>query len=191
MRKALWGAPLLLAAAVFSQEFKVGSKVSDFTVFDLRGQPAAFSSLRGATTVVVFIATQCPVSNAYNERMNAVYRDYSAKGVKFVFINANSTEPPAEVGEHARTHGFLFPVYKDQGNIVADRFGASVTPETFVITADNVIQYHGYIDDSQNPARIQKQGLRNALDAVLANKPVATAETKAFGCTIKRRKATT
>jgi len=191
MRKALWGATLLLAAAAFGQEFKVGSKVSDFTVFDLKGRPAAFSSLRGATTVVIFIATQCPVSNAYNERMNAVYRDYSAKGVKFVFLNANSTEPPAEVEEHARTHGFLFPVYKDQGNTVADRFGASVTPETFVITADGVIQYHGYIDDSQNPARIQKQGLRSALEAVLASRPVATAETKAFGCTIKRKKATT
>jgi hypothetical protein len=72
--------------------------------------------------------------------------------------------------------------------VVADKFGAQVTPETFVIDKSGVILYHGAIDDSQNPANIKTQGLRMALDAVLGGQSVAKAETKAFGCTIKRAK---
>ena len=95
------------------------------------------------------------------------------------------------MAEHRQAHAFAFPVYKDAGNAVADRFGASVTPETFVIGSDGVVRYHGYIDDSLNAARIQNQGLRKALDAVLAGQPVSMGETKAFGCTIKRAKKPT
>ena len=73
--------------------------------------------------------------------------------------------------------------------MAADLFGAQVTPETFVIDREGVIRYHGYVDDSLNEARVHNRGLRTALDAVLAGRPVSAAETKAFGCTIKRRRA--
>ncbi len=180
------GMAVFAAAALFGQQFRLGSTVADFNVYDLKGNPVRFSELKGDLTVVMFIATQCPVSNAYNERMKALYSDYSAKGVKFVVINANHTEPAAEVAEHAAKHGFPFAVYKDPNNSVADRFGAQVTPETFVIDKAGVILYHGSIDDSQNPANIKLAGLRLALDSVMAGQTVAKAETKAFGCTIKR-----
>jgi len=188
MQRLLLGMALSLATLAFGQEFNLGSKVTDFTVRDLKGEAVPFSSLKGDVTVVMFIATKCPVSNAYNERMNVLYKDYAAKGVKFLFLNSNVAELPAEMAEHARTHNFAFPVYKDQDNAVADRFGAQVTPEAFVIDSAGVIRYHGYIDDSQNPARISRQSLRSALDALIAGQQVQTAETKAFGCTIKRRK---
>jgi peroxiredoxin len=174
------------AAAVYGQEFKLGSPVGDFTINDLKGNPVRFSSLQGDLTLVMFIATQCPVSNAYNQRMKALYTDYAARGVKFVVINSNSTEPAAEVEAHAASHGFAFPVYKDPNNVVADLFGAQVTPETFVIDKAGAILYHGAIDDSQNPANIKVQGLRLALDSALSGQTVAKAETKAFGCSIKR-----
>jgi hypothetical protein len=77
-------------------------------------------------------------------------------------------------------------VYKDANNVLANRFGAEVTPETYVIDSSGIIRYHGSIDDSQNEARIRTRGLRNALDALLAGKPVEVTQTKAFGCTIKR-----
>ena len=189
MKRVLFAA-LLLAVAAWPQDLKVGSRVADFAVTDLKGNSLNWPALKGDTTVIVFVATKCPVSNGYNERMNAVYRDYAPKGVKFVFINANASEPGAEVEEHARRSGFAFPVYKDQGNVVADMFNAQVTPETFVVDASGTIRYHGYIDDSLNPARVQKQGLRPAIDAVLSGQPVANSETKAFGCTIKRQKRT-
>ncbi|MGD0301372.1 MAG: redoxin domain-containing protein [Bryobacteraceae bacterium] len=176
----------LLGAILSAQEFKLGSKVTDFNIQDLDGKPVAFSALRGPVTVVTFIATQCPVSNSYNQRMNAVYQDYSSKGVKFIFVNANRTEPASEVREHAKRVGFTFPVYKDPDNLLADRFDAQVTPESYVIDSAGIIRYHGSIDDSQNESHIRTQRLRLALDAVLAGKPVDQSETKAFGCGIKR-----
>ncbi len=185
-----WGVVSLLAASLCGQEFKVGSKVGDFTVESLGGASVDFASLKGAVTVVTFISAQCPVSNSYNDRMKALYSDYTPKRVKFVFLNANSTEPPEMVAQHAREHGFPFQVYKDPDNGVADRFGASVTPEAYVIDQDGTLRYHGSIDDSMQPARITQQRLRGALDAVLAHQAVAASETKAFGCSIKRsRKA--
>jgi peroxiredoxin len=181
----------LAASLAFSQEFKVGSKVADFTVQNLQGDPVQFSALRGPVTVVVFTSTNCPVSNAYNGRMNAVFSDYSAKGVKFIFVNANQNEPAQEVAAHAKSVGFLFPVYKDPNNALADRFDAQVTPEAYVIDSTGTLVYHGQIDDSRNEKRVQQLSLRMALDAVLAGKPVAVTETKAFGCSIKRvRRAT-
>jgi peroxiredoxin len=176
----------LCSAFAFAQTLRVGSPVSDFTVNDLSGKPATFAELRGPATVVIFISVQCPISNAFNERMNEVYRDYSSKGVKFIFINSNFNESPAEVQSHAKQVGFAFPVYKDPGNVVADRFGAMSTPEAYIIDSAGVLQYHGYIEDNTNAARVKNRGLREALDAVLAGKQVPRPETKAFGCTIKR-----
>jgi len=181
----------VFAVPLFAQEFKLGSAAADFQIADLQGSPIQYSALKGETTVVMFVSTTCPISNAYTERMKALYHDYAGKGVHFIFINANNNEPAAEVAAHAKAHGFPFAVYKDQGNAAADRFGAQVTPESFVIDSAGVIRYHGYIDDAQNEARVRNRGLRTALDAVLAGKPVTSVETKAFGCTIKRRRKST
>ena len=187
---------LMLSAAVLftlsasAQELKLGSTVGDFTLQDLQGKKVSYNSLKGDVTVVTWVSVQCPVSNDYNDRMNAVYNDYSKKGVKFIFLNSNSTEPADAVASHAKSSGFAFPVYKDDGNVVADKFGAQVTPESFVMDKTGKIVYHGYIDDQRNLSKVTDQGLRNALDAVLGGKAVAKAETKAFGCTLKRsRKA--
>ena len=187
---------LLLAMALFgatfatAQDFKLGSSVDDFAVQNLSGAPVTFASLKGEITVVTFISVQCPVSNAYNERMNALYSKYNPRGVHFIFLNANSTEPAAAVAEHSKAHGFAFPVYKDANNVVADRFAAHATPEAFVIDGAGTVVYHGSIDDSQNPAGVHNQWLSRALDATLAGKPIEKAETKAFGCSIKRVRAT-
>ncbi len=191
--KKMWtlAAPLLLWSAVYAGEFSVGSKVADFQMEDLKGGAVSFSQVKGDVTVVTFISAQCPVSNAYNERMNALYSEYGGKGVRFVFLNANATEPAEKVAAHAAEHKFLFPVYKDPGNAVADKFGAMATPEAYVIGRDGTLLYHGSIDDSQNLTGVQNQWLKKALDATLAGQAVEKAETKAFGCSIKRVKKTT
>jgi len=183
-------AAALWAASLPAQEFTLGSKVGDFGLRDVKGAPVAFEKLKGRVTVIGFIATQCPISNDYNERMKALYTDYSPRGVRFVFINSNHTEPAAEVEAHAGKNGFPFPVYKDDNNVVADRFGAQFTPEVFVLDAGGVIRYHGAIDDSRVAARIKAHHLRKSLDALLAGQSVAPADTRAFGCTIKRVKKT-
>lgn len=176
----------LFAAAAWAQEFHLGAPVGDFSLTDLRGDAVKFSTLRGPVTVVIFISTQCPISNAFNGRMNEIYQEFSSRGVKFVFINSNSNESAEEVERHAKSVGFLFPVYKDFNNVVANRFGAQSTPETYVIDSSGMMRYHGYIDDSTNAARVRNHGLRTAIEDVLAGTLVPTPETKAFGCTIKR-----
>jgi thiol-disulfide isomerase/thioredoxin len=186
MRKTLVIALALSAAILSAQEFKAGSPVTDFQVRDLDGKAVSFSALKGPVTVVTFVATQCPVSNSYNQRMIELYKDYTPKNVKFIFVNANRSEPASEVREHAKRVGFSFPVYKDPDNVVADRFDAQVTPESYVIDSSGILRYHGSIDDDMNVSRVHTQRLRLALDALLAGKPVPATETKAFGCTIKR-----
>jgi len=141
---------------------------------------------KGEITVVTFLSTTCPVSNSYNNRIKDLYRDYTGKGVKFVFLNSNQNESAVAIQDHARQAGFGFPVYKDAGNVLADRFGAQYTPESFLLDRSGSIRYRGRIDDAQNPARVQQNLLRLALDAVLADGKVAMPEAKAFGCTIKR-----
>lgn len=181
-------AGLLLAISANAQDFKLGGKVNDFAIQDLKGSPVSYKSLKGDVTVVTFVSVQCPISNDYNDRMSAINTEYSKKGVKFIFLNPNSSESADAVAAHAKQVNFSFPVYKDASNTVADKFGAQVTPESFVMDKTGTIVYHGYIDDARNPSKITNQGLKNALDATIAGKTVQQAETKAFGCTIKRSK---
>lgn len=147
---------------------------------------AAEIATAGKVTAVIFVSTKCPVSNDYNDRMSALYKDYAGKGVQFVFVNSNQNESGAEVASHAADVAFPFKVYKDAGNKVADQFKAEVTPHAYILGKDSSVIYRGAIDDARNAARVTKQPLREALDAALAGKPAPSAETKAFGCSIKR-----
>lgn len=166
------------------------SRIDTIQATDLQGKPVQIQTA-GKLTAVLFVSTNCPVSNDYNERMKALYQDYSSRGVSFVFLNANANEPAEEVAKHAQKAGFPFPVYKDMSNLQADRFQAEFTPHVFLLDRDSQVVYRGAIDDSRNAARISKNHFREALDAALAGKPLPAAETKAFGCTIKRVSKTT
>lgn len=163
------------------------SKAENFTLKDYSGKSHSLSNYKDSTAVVVmFIATQCPVSNDYNNRMAALYKDYIEKGIAFLAINSNKQESMEEISTHSQKNGFQFPVLKDPDNVIADKFNAQVTPEIFVLNSNFEILYHGRIDDSQRESEIKSRDLRNALDEILAGKPVSKKETKAFGCTIKR-----
>jgi peroxiredoxin len=178
-------APAARAAAL-----KIGAPAPDFTLPAASdGKAVALKDLlaKSKAVAVVFVATQCPVSNAYNTRMAALGKEYAAKGIPLVGINSNKTEPATEVKEHAEKHGFTFPVLKDDGNKIADAYGATKTPEVFVLDPKGNLLYHGRIDENQDDTQgVKSPDLRNALDAVLSGRPVPAAETKAFGCTIKR-----
>ena len=137
-------------------------------------------------TVLMFISTECPVSNGYNERMVKLNETYGKKAVAFLGINANKEEDVKRIAEHSKDKGFKFPVLKDEQNKIADLYAAQVTPEIFVINQEGKLAYHGRIDDNRNLAKVQSQDLALSLDALLSGKPVAQTETKAFGCSIKR-----
>jgi peroxiredoxin len=178
---------LAVAAPALAQGLTVGDKLTPFKLPQAAGPEFDLASLSGKKAVVIlFIATQCPVSNAYNERMAALARDYSSKGVVFIGINSNKQESAAEVVEHAKTHGFDFALLKDAGNVQADRFGAHVTPEAYVFDGAWTLRYHGRVDEDRSGRNVTSPDLRNALDALLAGREIAVKETKAFGCTIKR-----
>ncbi|MGA7992373.1 MAG: thioredoxin family protein [Thermoanaerobaculia bacterium] len=186
----LVAATFLAAASVPAADLKIGAAAPDFTLPSAAdGNVVALKALlaRNKAVAVIFIATKCPISNAYNERMAALGKEYAAKGIAVVGINSNKTEPAAEVADHAKAHGFTFPVVKDEANRVADAYGAEKTPEVYVISPDGALLYHGRIDESRDdPKNVRSPDLRNALEAILAGRPVPAAETKAFGCTIKR-----
>jgi peroxiredoxin len=137
-------------------------------------------------TVLLFVSVQCPISNGYNERMVNLAKTYEARGVRFVGINSNKAEAPDGIAAHAKEHSFSFPVLKDTGNVIADRFEAQVTPEAYVIDDKGVLRYHGRIDNSLKQAEVKTRDLQAALDSVLAGRTVADKETVAFGCSIKR-----
>ena len=165
----------------------IGSAIEDFTLPDADGVNHSLKSLMGKKgAVIIFVATKCPVSNGYNERMEKVSEDYQAKGLNVIGINANSTEPAAEVKSHAAEKGLKFAILKDDGNKIADRLGANHTPEAYVIDASGKLVYHGRIDNAQNTANITSNDLRDTLDAILAGKPVPKTTSMAFGCSIKR-----
>jgi peroxiredoxin len=180
-------AVVLLSSILHADEPK--KTVSDFTLEDYTGAKHSLTDYKSSkATVLMFIATQCPVSNSYNGRMVELYKDYASKGVAFIGINSNKQENVEEVRNHSTEHGFEFVVLKDWNNVIADKLEASVTPEIYVLNSKREVLYHGRIDDSSRENRVTSKDLRTALDRILAGKTVEVTETKAFGCSIKRIK---
>ena len=167
---------------------KDGEHVNNFKLKDYNGKEHSLSDYKDSKVIVLmFISTQCPVSNAYNSRMENLYEQYKDKNVSFIGINANKTEDIETIKEHAQSHGFGFNILKDIGNKIADELNASVTPEIYVLNPENFeILYHGRIDDSRNESNVTSKDLENALNDILNDKEVINKRTKAFGCTIKR-----
>ena len=165
----------------------IGSTITDFSLPDGNGKEHTLASLAGKNgSVLIFMAVQCPVSNAYNERMEKLAQDYQAKGINVIGINSNVAESADAVKAHAAEKHLTFTILKDAGNKVADRLGASVTPEAYFIDAANKLLYRGRIDNSKNADGVTASELRDALDATLAGKPITKTTANAFGCTIKR-----
>jgi peroxiredoxin len=182
---ALAAVPALLSA----ESPAIGAAAPTFQLTTLDGKPFSLADAAKShkLVVVMFIATKCPYSNAYNDRMRQMAEDYAKKDVLFIGVNSNKTEPAEEVLAHAKEHRFGFPLMKDPGNKVADLYDARHTPEVFVVDPSGKLRYHGRIDENyENPEKVTSPDLKNALEALLAGQTVAKAETKAFGCSIKR-----
>lgn len=183
---------LLLSPAANAQlprAIEPGSPAPVFSLKDVSGTPHTLAELlKDPLVAVMFVSTQCPISNDYNERMVALDEAYRTRGVRFVGINSNRQENVDEIQEHVVKYGFGFPVLKDVDNLVADAYGAQVTPEIFVVDQTGTVRYHGRIDDSRDPEDITTHDLRATLDALLEGKEPPRARTKAFGCGIKRVK---
>jgi peroxiredoxin len=175
---------LVLAQTLLAESLRIGDAAPDVRAVTLDGKPFYLLQATGEHTavVVMFLSTVCPYSNLHSERIRQLSTDLALKGVLFVGVNSNRTETAEEMIPYARAHGHTFPLIKDRSNEIADALGAKLTPEVFVFDHQGTLRYHGRIE-----SKYRSPDLRNALDAILANRPVRIAEAKAFGCAITRK----
>ena len=131
--------------------------------------------------VVLFLSTLCPYSNYYNDLLRDLADRFGRKGVLFVGVNSSRVETIGEIVSHAREHGHTFTILRDADGRLARIFDARRTPEAFLLDNDGKLRYHGRI-----ASKISSPDLTNALESLLAGRPIRPAETKAFGCAIQR-----
>jgi peroxiredoxin len=178
---------LFMVPIANAQVPKIGSVVDNFTLQDTNGKSQALDNLKGKNgTVVVFLSAQCPVVRGYHERINQIAADYQSKGINFIGINANATESLDWVKSNIVEYQYKFPVLIDKGNVLADKLGATVTPEVYYLDAKNVLLYHGAVDNDRSGRNVSENYLRTAFDASLSGKKVERTTANAFGCSIKR-----
>ncbi|HEV3258470.1 MAG TPA: redoxin domain-containing protein [Gemmataceae bacterium] len=169
----------------------LGKRVGDFRLKDTRGRVVSLGDFKDKKAVaVVFIGTECPISNAFMPRLAELHKEYESQGVQFLAINSNCQDRPADVARHAKEHHLRFPVLKDVGNRVADVFGARRTPEVFLLDGRRAICYQGRIDDQfgvgYKRPRPTRRDLAEAIHDVLAGKSVRQPTTGIAGCAIAR-----
>ena len=189
MKRSLLLFVFVVAAAISAsaQGIAVGAAMDDFSLQGTDGKTHSLNSLKGSKgAVVVFLSAQCPVVKGYIDRINSVAADYKSKGITFIGINSNATEDFNWVKTDS-DQNFKFPVLIDRGNVIADKLGATVTPEAYYIDDKNVLLYHGAIDNDRSGKAITDQYLRTAFDASLAGKKIERTRANAFGCSIKRK----
>lgn len=180
---------LLFIGIIQAQESsRFVTKFDDFSLRDVNGNKHKLSDYKNSKAIVImFISTQCPVSNDYNSRMQSLFEEYSKKGIAFIGINSNKEESVEEIKKHSEKNNLTFLILKDFDNKIADKFYAQVTPEIFVLNPNFELLYHGRIDDSRKIEKVTEHNLKETLEAILSGKEIPKKETKAFGCTIERR----
>jgi peroxiredoxin len=182
----LFALALLLNIDAFGAAVQLGAPAAAFSIKDVRGNDTSYSPRDHRITVLVFISTRCPMSNAFNARINSLYTEFSDRGVRFFVVNSNADESLDEVRRHAERMEYDFPVYKDENNVIADLFGAVATPDSLVLDENGVLRYHGIIEDGANPQRTTKRALRSALEAVIDHREVPEPVMHGRGCAIRR-----
>ncbi len=163
----------------------------DFTLPDTSGTPTALHEDGARAAVVVFTCNHCPYALAWHDRIQAVARDYADRGVRVLQINANDSEKyPRDSVDAMRARveagEFASPYLHDETQEVARAWGARTTPDVFVTDASGIV-YRGAPDADHGDPSLNASWLREALDDVLAERPVARAQTTPVGCSIKWR----
>jgi peroxiredoxin len=164
-----------------------------FSLSDTAGRthtPAEWASKRAV--VLFFSSTDCPLANGYVPEMNRIEQTYSPRGVAFFAVQGDATIAAAEVVKHAKEFSFQYPYLFDPRESLAAYTGATTVPEVAVLSPRGEVLYLGRIDNRQEDFGKQRPqatefDFRDALDAVLAGKPVPHPRTKALGCSIVRK----
>lgn len=170
----------------------VGERIVDFALNDaVTHKRIRFHDYYGKkAVVVVFTGTECPIGNLYLPRLVELNAKYEGRGVAVLAINSNASEPADQVAKHAEEFGLTFPVLKDPTGRVARLFEAERTCEALVIDGHGRLRYRGAIDDQysygKRKEKPDKHFVAEAIEAILAGKPVETRATAVEGCPIEQ-----
>ncbi len=140
-------------------------------------------------TVLIFVSTDCPISNRYAPEIKRLHDEFAPRGVRFRLVYPNPLDGEAAISKHLEDYGYPPIAERDRDHTLVKMAGATITPEAVVFDARQRLVYRGRIDDRfvelgrERPAATQRD-LRNALTALLAGRPVNPAETQAVGCFI-------
>jgi peroxiredoxin len=182
MRHARRAAALLLLANTVSA-LEIGTAVPGFSGKTVQGSTFSLTEAQKnhRAIVLIFRSTLCPYSNYYNDLLRKMTTEYGRKGVLLLAVHSDRWETEADIRNHAAKYGHMFPIIRDPDGRLARLLDARRTPEVFVVDADGRLRYHGRV-----ASKIGTPDMRNALDALLAGRPINPAVTKAFGCSIDR-----
>jgi len=180
-------------ALEYSKGMPVGTPAPPFSLPATDGRTYSLDDLADAEAlVVVFTCNHCPYAKAVEDRLVALQRDYTDRGVQLVAINPNdATTHPEDsferMVERAEAKGFSFPYLRDESQEVARAYDAACTPDIFVFGPDRKLVYNGRLDDSwQDPEKVTRRDLRRVLDATLEGRPHDLPEVvPSMGCSIK------
>lgn len=176
------------------QGYKVGDTASDFNLKNVDGSFHSLSEIKNAKGyILVFSSNTCPFSVLYEDRLIKLHKDLAPLGYPVVAINAN--DPTMEAGDsfeqmqtRAQEKGFPFLYLKDQDQKVFPRYGATKTPEVFLLDKNLVLQYTGAIDDNAHaPEDVKEQYVRKAVAALEKGEAPDPSFVKAIGCGIKSK----
>jgi peroxiredoxin len=211
MRRLIWHAGLLatlmlgpgvlqaqedaIRNAAPEGESLLGRTIADFTLKDYRGKSYSLSDDAGKKALIVcFLGTECPLSGLYAPRIEKLAQRFAPQGVAVLGISSNVQDSITELAAYARSHGLTFPILKDPGNHVADRFGATRTPQVFLLDAGRTIRYCGRVDAQYTFGSgvglaapvAQRDDLAIAVEEVLGGRTVSVPVTEPKGCLIGR-----
>src|SRR5437588_2453588 len=144
--------------------------------------------------VLLFVTTDCPLSNGYVPEFNRLANAYAGQGVVFYAVQGDATIAAGEVRRHVKEFGYGFPYLFDPQESLATYTGATTTPEAAVLSPRGELLYLGRIDNrledyGKRRVQVTEFDLRNALDAIGSGKAVPRPRTKPFGCAIIRTSA--
>ncbi len=179
-----------------AKAFTIGQPApqQDVRMKGVSGTDISIAEAAGAKgTLVIFTCNHCPWVKMWQTRIAAIGNAAVKRGVGVIAVNANDPAAYPEDGmtemkARAKKLGFKFPYVVDETSDVARAFGATHTPEAYLLDAQGNLIYHGGVDDNARDEKAVKQPwLRDAVDALVGGKAVPLAETKALGCGIKLR----
>lgn len=199
MNKFLFTAVFIAFSVFYSnaQILKQGTQAPSFSLKGVDGRTVSLSDYNNRKGVIlIFTCNTCPCAESYEDRVINLHRMFAPKGFPVVAINPN--DPIISKGDsfdamkkRAKDKSYPFPYLVDAKQDVASKYGATRTPEVFLlkkVSGGFEVAYTGAIDNNYDEDAATEKYVQKAIDAVIKNKTPSPAATRAVGCGIKVKK---